>query len=147
MILTRFEFRCEQGKSIAFVVFKHLLTPMQLYKTLRYFSWRAFGFWTIISLFTDALLLSAFIIRVIGIRAPDDGLSDYLHYHSFQVLSFVAPFIWSVHCFCKRIAAIRHSHLLLGQVSAGITSFGNDAELVRHSRTHHRRRWVQVSNL
>jgi len=69
---------------------------IKLYKTLRFFTWRAFGFWTIISLFTDALLVTAFSLRVYGIYIPDtgDGMSDKYHFQSFQVLSHVAPLIW-----------------------------------------------------
>lgn len=70
----------------------------QLYKTLRFFTWRAFGFWTIISLITDALLVTAFSLRIYGIYIPDtgNGMSDKYHFQSFQVLSHVAPLIWYV---------------------------------------------------
>ncbi|KLO16355.1 calcium activated cation channel [Schizopora paradoxa] len=67
---------------------------LYIYKTLRYFSWRAFGFWTVVSLITDVILVSAFTTRVLGIRTRD-GSSGEIHYRSFQILSFVAPFIWS----------------------------------------------------
>jgi len=66
----------------------------KLYKTLLYFSWRAFGFWTIVSLVTDALLVAAFTTRVLAIRTKDGGASGEIHFRSFQILSFVAPFIW-----------------------------------------------------
>ena len=73
-----------------------MLTVSQLYKTLRFVTWRAiFSFWTIVSLITDALLVTAFILRVVGIYIPDeDDRSEVYHYQSFQVLSHVAPFIW-----------------------------------------------------
>lgn len=46
---------------------------------------------------TDALLLTAFVLRIIGLYVPDDDpRSDDYHYKSFQVLSHVAPFIWCV---------------------------------------------------
>ncbi|KAH8118466.1 calcium activated cation channel, partial [Phellopilus nigrolimitatus] len=67
----------------------------KLYKILRFVTWRAFGFWTAVSLVTDALLVTAFILRVIGIYLPaDDSDSDKFHYQSFQVLSHVSPLIW-----------------------------------------------------
>ena len=54
-----------------------------------------FSFWTVVSLITDALLVAAFILRVIGMYVPDqDNRSEAYHYQSFQVLSHVAPFIW-----------------------------------------------------
>jgi len=64
----------------------------KVYKTLRLFTWRAFGFWTIISLITDSLLMAAFVMRMIGIATPDSSIN--YHFLSFQVLSFVSPFIW-----------------------------------------------------
>ena len=45
---------------------------------------------------TDALLVTAFVLRVTGIKVADDDLANQYHYKSFQVLSFVAPFIWCV---------------------------------------------------
>ncbi|KAI5124740.1 hypothetical protein M0805_005375 [Coniferiporia weirii] len=68
---------------------------LYFYKILRFVTWRAFDFWTIVSLITDALLMAAFILRVIGVYLPaDDSDSDKHHYQSFQVLSYVSPFIW-----------------------------------------------------
>ncbi|EJD01312.1 calcium activated cation channel [Fomitiporia mediterranea MF3/22] len=68
---------------------------LKLYKMLRFVTWRAFGFWSVVSLVTDALLVAAFVLRVVGIYLPDnDPRSDLYHYKSFQVLSHVAPFIW-----------------------------------------------------
>jgi hypothetical protein len=66
----------------------------QLYLLLRYSSWRAVTFWNIIALITDSLLLAAFILRVVGIVLGGDSVN--LRLTSFQVLSFVAPFIWCV---------------------------------------------------
>ncbi|KAI0303946.1 hypothetical protein BC826DRAFT_201757 [Russula brevipes] len=64
-----------------------------VYKTLSFATWRAFRFWHIVAIITDALLLTAFILRVSGL-ASLDGKRDQLRLHSFQVLSFVSPFIW-----------------------------------------------------
>jgi hypothetical protein len=64
----------------------------KVYKTLRLFTWRAFGFWTVISSITDSLLVAAFVLRIIGIFTPNTSVS--YHFFSFQVLSFVSPFIW-----------------------------------------------------
>ncbi|KAH8830357.1 calcium activated cation channel [Flagelloscypha sp. PMI_526] len=61
-----------------------------LYKLLSLFSWRLFSFWTLVNLMTDSLLLSAFIVRVIGLLV--DGID--LRTRSFQILSFVGPLLW-----------------------------------------------------
>jgi hypothetical protein len=66
----------------------------KLYKMLRYFTWRAFNFWRVISLLTDSLMISAFILRVWGLYAADDDHSSALKLRSFQVLSCVSPLIW-----------------------------------------------------
>ncbi|KAF8499987.1 calcium activated cation channel [Gautieria morchelliformis] len=66
----------------------------KLYTATRLFSWRAgfMNFWTVISVATLALLVTAFVLRVIGIVTDDEnGLQ---HLRSFQVLSCVAPLIW-----------------------------------------------------
>ncbi|OWZ56704.1 calcium activated cation channel [Cryptococcus neoformans var. grubii Br795] len=54
------------------------------------------GFWTIVNLITDCLLLTAFGLRVAGLSldASKDDQAQLLHFRSFQVLSCVAPFIW-----------------------------------------------------
>ena len=69
---------------------------IQIYKTLRFATWRAFGFWHIVAIVTDVLLLTAFILRVSGL-ASHAGNRDQLFLSSFQVLSFVSPLIWCVH--------------------------------------------------
>lgn len=66
----------------------------RLYTTLRYFTWRAFGFWTIIGLITNGLLIAAFVLRIMGIASHDQTKSDNWHFRSFQVLACVSPFIW-----------------------------------------------------
>ncbi|KAF8605353.1 calcium activated cation channel [Ceratobasidium sp. AG-I] len=66
----------------------------KIYKMLRYFTWRAFNFWRIVSLLTDSLLISAFIFRILGLYAADDDQSSALKLRSFQVLSCVSPLIW-----------------------------------------------------
>lgn len=45
---------------------------------------------------TDSLLTAAFILRVWGIYATGDRMAS-LRLMSFQVLSFVSPFIWYVY--------------------------------------------------
>lgn len=62
-------------------------------KTLRFATWRAFGFWHFVAIVTDMLLLTAFVLRVSGL-ASREGNRDQLLLHSFQVLSFVSPFVW-----------------------------------------------------
>ncbi|WWC87828.1 uncharacterized protein L201_002720 [Kwoniella dendrophila CBS 6074] len=54
------------------------------------------GFWTIVNLLTDGLLLSAFALRVAGLSLASDKEEEasMLHFRSFQVLACVAPFIW-----------------------------------------------------
>lgn len=75
-------------------VTESLTETHKLYKTLRYFTWRAFNFWRIVSLLTDSLLISAFIFRIMGLYATDDDHSSALKLRSFQVLSCVSPLIW-----------------------------------------------------
>lgn len=70
------------------------LETHKLYTTIKFFTWRAFGFWTFIGLITDGLLLAAFILRIGSIFQPDDTISDQWHIRSFQVLAIVSPFIW-----------------------------------------------------
>ncbi|KAA1466592.1 hypothetical protein DENSPDRAFT_811729 [Dentipellis sp. KUC8613] len=64
-----------------------------IYKLLRFASYRAFGYWNFVSFVTDALLVTAFILRVISL-ASHDTLSDSTRLRSFQVLSYVSPLIW-----------------------------------------------------
>ncbi|WWC60249.1 uncharacterized protein I303_102815 [Kwoniella dejecticola CBS 10117] len=54
------------------------------------------GFWTIVNFLTDGLLISAFILRVIGLSmdSSKDEEASLLHFRSFQVLACVAPLIW-----------------------------------------------------
>ncbi len=47
------------------------------------------------AIITDALLLTAFILRVSGLVSSAEN-QDQLLLRSFQVLSFVSPFIWYV---------------------------------------------------
>lgn len=62
-------------------------------KILRFATWRAFGFWHVVAVVTDVLLLTAFILRVSGLAVHKED-RDQLFLRSFQVLSFVSPFIW-----------------------------------------------------
>ncbi|QRV87749.1 ion transport domain-containing protein [Ceratobasidium sp. AG-Ba] len=66
----------------------------KLYKILRYFTWKAFNFWRVVSLITDSLIITAFVLRIWGLYAPDDSQSSALKLKSFQVLSCVSPLIW-----------------------------------------------------
>ncbi|KAI6034454.1 hypothetical protein PISMIDRAFT_672686 [Pisolithus microcarpus 441] len=63
------------------------------YQFFRFASYRAFGFWDVVSFFTDALLVAAFSFRIaeLSIAGERAGL---FRLRSFQILSFVAPFIW-----------------------------------------------------
>jgi hypothetical protein len=59
-------------------------------------TYRAFSFWNFIAFVTDSLLIAAFALRVVGLREenanPEHAVA--LRLKSFQVLSFVSPFIW-----------------------------------------------------
>ncbi|KIM68913.1 hypothetical protein SCLCIDRAFT_1209129 [Scleroderma citrinum Foug A] len=63
------------------------------YKLFRFASYRAFGFWSVVAFITDALLLTAFSLRMSGLFATSSQ-AEYYRFKGFQVLSFVAPFIW-----------------------------------------------------
>ncbi|KAI0053727.1 calcium activated cation channel [Auriscalpium vulgare] len=65
----------------------------KIWKTLRFATYRAFGFWNVIALLTDSLFLAAFVLRIVGL-ASHPPQSDSMRLHSFQVLSFASPFIW-----------------------------------------------------
>ncbi|TYJ58757.1 hypothetical protein B9479_000593 [Cryptococcus floricola] len=56
----------------------------------------AVGFWTVVNIIIDVLLVTAFGLRVAGLSVDpsDTDTSQHLHFRSFQVLSCVAPFIW-----------------------------------------------------
>ncbi|CAE6440768.1 unnamed protein product [Rhizoctonia solani] len=66
----------------------------KIYKMLRYFTWRVFNFWRVVSIATYSLLITAFVLRIWGLYAPDDDQSSTLKLMSFQVLSCVSPLIW-----------------------------------------------------
>ncbi|KAG7097202.1 hypothetical protein E1B28_004573 [Marasmius oreades] len=65
----------------------------KFFKLLQFVTWKAFSFWNVVSLVTDLLLMAAFTLRMIGLSKNSDD-STRLRIISFQVLSFVAPFIW-----------------------------------------------------
>ncbi|TFK22323.1 calcium activated cation channel [Coprinopsis marcescibilis] len=66
----------------------------KFYTLLRFATWRAFSYWEFVSLITDVLLAAAFTLRLLGIRAITAEQQVVYRLQSFQVLSFVAPFIW-----------------------------------------------------
>ncbi|KAL0949283.1 hypothetical protein HGRIS_009360 [Hohenbuehelia grisea] len=70
-----------------------ILTMLKVYKLLRFVTWRAFTFWNVVAILTDALLLTGFIFRVIGLSSTGDEVRN-MRLKSFQVLSYVSPFIW-----------------------------------------------------
>jgi hypothetical protein len=49
-----------------------------------------------VAFITDALMVAAFTIRVIGLRTSEEEQALAWQLRSFQVLSFVGPLIWSV---------------------------------------------------
>jgi hypothetical protein len=63
---------------------------VRLYKILRIASYRAINFWTGVSVITDGILFAAFVLRLMDLNAAD----NIYRVKSFQVLSFVSPFIW-----------------------------------------------------
>ncbi|KAK0453779.1 hypothetical protein EV421DRAFT_1766345 [Armillaria borealis] len=63
-------------------------------KLLTFVTWRTFSFWNMVSLITDSLILAAFILRVVAMRVTSGEEQIGLRIASFQVLSFVSPFIW-----------------------------------------------------
>ncbi|KAG2060138.1 hypothetical protein BDR06DRAFT_948194 [Suillus hirtellus] len=65
----------------------------RFYKLFKYATYRAFGFWNVVAFITDSLLLAACLLRIAGLCTTGDH-SNTLRLRSFQVLSFVAPFIW-----------------------------------------------------
>lgn len=80
------------------------MSKLQIYKLLTLVSWRALGFWNVVSFTMDSLLTAAFAIRIAGIASVgDQAQSDILRYRSFQCLSFAAPLLWmSKLQFCRR---------------------------------------------
>ncbi|KAL0580084.1 Calcium channel yvc1 [Marasmius crinis-equi] len=69
----------------------------KFFRLLQFVTWKAFTFWNVISLVTDSLLIAAFSIRMAGLTSTGDR-STNLRVVSFQVLSFVSPFIWMSRC-------------------------------------------------
>ncbi|THG98320.1 hypothetical protein EW026_g3838 [Hermanssonia centrifuga] len=65
----------------------------KIFKLLLFVSWRALSFWNFVSFATDALLITAFALRVAGMTTEGDRSSSF-RIQSFQWLSFVAPLIW-----------------------------------------------------
>ncbi|KAE9409981.1 hypothetical protein BT96DRAFT_962045 [Gymnopus androsaceus JB14] len=69
-----------------------LIEGTLFFKLMRFVTWRAFSFWNIVAFITNSLILAAFILRIVGLYDNTD-YSQKLRLNSFQVLSFVAPFI------------------------------------------------------
>ncbi|GLB34039.1 putative calcium activated cation channel [Lyophyllum shimeji] len=65
----------------------------RLYSLLRFSTWRAFSFWNAVAFFTDSLLVTAFVLRVLSITGPSDD-DTTMQLRSFQALSLVSPLIW-----------------------------------------------------
>ncbi|KAI6130332.1 hypothetical protein EDD16DRAFT_1541675 [Pisolithus croceorrhizus] len=63
------------------------------YQFFRFASYRAFGFWDVVSFLTDALLVAAFSFRIAELSNAEER-AGLFRLKSFQILSFVAPFIW-----------------------------------------------------
>ncbi|KAI6105899.1 hypothetical protein F5141DRAFT_1126719 [Pisolithus sp. B1] len=63
------------------------------YQFFRFASYRAFGFWDVVSFLTDALLVAAFSFRIAELSNAEER-AGLFRLRSFQILSFVAPFIW-----------------------------------------------------
>ncbi|KIJ20360.1 hypothetical protein PAXINDRAFT_166432 [Paxillus involutus ATCC 200175] len=78
------------------------------YQLIRFASWRAFGFWNVVAFITDALLVSAFVLRIAGLQAANEQAASVLRLRSFQVLSFVAPFI------CTELVTIFDGYKYMG---------------------------------
>ncbi|KAF8339013.1 uncharacterized protein EI90DRAFT_3144233 [Cantharellus anzutake] len=66
----------------------------QIYKIFRFFTWKVLGFWNMISLLTDALLVAAFSLRVAGLANSNSDQQASHKLKSFQILACVAPLIW-----------------------------------------------------
>ncbi|KIM46401.1 hypothetical protein M413DRAFT_441497 [Hebeloma cylindrosporum] len=68
---------------------------LYFYILLRFVTWRAFNFWNAIAFVTDSLLLTAFVLRILGLIADGENEAAF-RLHSFQILSCVSPFIWYI---------------------------------------------------
>ena len=58
------------------------------------FYYKALDFWNVVNLATNGLLVSAFVLRVMGLLTSDRTKSAHLHLTSFQILACVSPLIW-----------------------------------------------------
>lgn len=52
------------------------------------------SFWTVVDYLVDAILLAAFILRMVSMYHPQHDVASALHLKGFQVLSTAAPLIW-----------------------------------------------------
>lgn len=97
--LTNTHFRHVQGTPTPHLLGHRSHFLLQLFKLFHFVAWwRALSFWNIIALITDALLIIAFILRVVGMQTANEDGGAYWRLYSFQVLSCVAPFIWMSEC-------------------------------------------------
>ncbi|KAF8622048.1 hypothetical protein AX15_007201 [Amanita polypyramis BW_CC] len=62
----------------------------KFWRLLHFATWRVLNFWNVISLIIEAILFSAFLLRVMAIS----GQSADLRLESFRVLSCAAPLLW-----------------------------------------------------
>ncbi|KAM6496066.1 hypothetical protein JOM56_008772 [Amanita muscaria] len=79
--------------ALAFTIEGTQMYTGKFWRLLRFATWRALNFWSVISFIIDAILLSAFILRVVGITSSGERSAD-MRLHSFRVLSYVAPLLW-----------------------------------------------------
>jgi hypothetical protein len=67
-----------------------------LYRLFAFLNWRALSFWLFAAFVADALLIAAFVYRMLGLKAKNEAEAHALQLKSFQILSFVSPLIWFV---------------------------------------------------
>ncbi|KAJ7498649.1 hypothetical protein FB451DRAFT_1016192 [Mycena latifolia] len=87
------------GLALSFLcegMLKLRLTSLQLYKLLKFVTYKAYNFWMIVAIVTDGILTTAFVLRVIGMTSTDQEQAGSFRLKSFQILSFAAPLIWCI---------------------------------------------------
>ncbi|KAL1723466.1 hypothetical protein EV715DRAFT_190734 [Schizophyllum commune] len=63
------------------------------FKLLRFATWRAFTFWNVVAIITDALLVTALALRIMSLTLEGDKMVA-VRVRTFQVLSYAAPLLW-----------------------------------------------------